>query len=82
MASARLFVLLIIGTVLLCQVSGFLEEMLAEHELPAEYKRGCHNAYSSSICGKVITAEHCMRKASSRMGSFARSKCKALCGIC
>ncbi|XP_031551797.1 U-actitoxin-Avd8d-like [Actinia tenebrosa] len=82
MASARLFVLLIIGTVLLCQVSGFLEEMLAEHELPSYMKRGCFNRYGSSICGKVITASDCVRKASSRMGSFARSKCKALCGLC
>lgn len=32
MASAKLFVLLLIGTVLLCQVSGFLEEFLEDHE--------------------------------------------------
>nr|P0DMZ6.1 RecName: Full=U-actitoxin-Avd8d; Short=U-AITX-Avd8d; AltName: Full=Avtx-4; Flags: Precursor [Anemonia viridis] len=83
MASTRLFVLLVIGTVLLCQVSGFLDELLAEHELPQDMtKRGCRNAYSSAICGKVITADDCMRKSSSRMGSFARKKCQRLCGIC
>lgn len=32
MASAKLFVLLFIGAVMLCQVSGFLEELLQEHE--------------------------------------------------
>ncbi|XP_031560390.1 U-actitoxin-Avd8e-like [Actinia tenebrosa] len=84
MASLRMLVLLLIGTVLMCQVcadSELLEEILTAHMNEDMPEKRCTNRYKSNICGSVISPSDCMRK-KSRMGKFARSYCKQLCGMC
>nr|P0DMZ7.1 RecName: Full=U-actitoxin-Avd8e; Short=U-AITX-Avd8e; AltName: Full=Avtx-5; Flags: Precursor [Anemonia viridis] len=84
MASARTLVLLLIGAVLMCQVSAdseLLNEILAAHMEEDMPEKRCIDRYRSNICGSVIRPLDCTRR-KSRMGRFARTNCKKLCGFC